>query len=64
MPRTTRLIINDETAVYHVMSRTALDGFPMEDIEKDFMLDLIRRYAALYLVEILGFCLMGNHMFS
>jgi putative transposase len=25
------------------------------------MLDLIRRYAALYLVEILGLCLMGNH---
>ena len=25
------------------------------------MLDLIRNYAALYLVEILGFCLMGNH---
>jgi hypothetical protein len=33
MPRTTRLIINDETAVYHVMSRTALDGFPLGDIE-------------------------------
>ena len=25
------------------------------------MLDLIRRYSALYFVEILGFCLMGNH---
>jgi len=61
MPRTTRLIINDETAVYHVMSRTALDGFPVDDIEKDFMLDLIRRYCSLYLVEILGFCLMDNH---
>ena len=61
MPRTTRLIINDETAVYHVMSRTALDGFPLKDIEKDFMLDLIRRYSSLYLVEILGFCLMDNH---
>jgi len=61
MPRTTRLIINDETAVYHVMSRTALDGFPLGDIEKDFMLDLLRRYSALYFVEILGFCLMGNH---
>ena len=61
MPRTQRLVINDETAVYHVMSRTALDGFPLGDVEKDFMLDLIRRYAALYLVEILGFCLMGNH---
>jgi len=61
MPRTQRLIINDESTVYHVMSRTALDGFPLGDIEKDFMLDLIRRYSALYLVEILGFCLMGNH---
>ena len=61
MPRTQRLIINDETAVYHVMSRTALDGFPLKDIEKDFMLDLIRRYSSLYLVEILGLCLMDNH---
>jgi REP element-mobilizing transposase RayT len=43
------------------MSRTALEGFPLGDVEKDFMLDLIRRYAGLYLVEILGFCLMGNH---
>ena len=61
MPRTQRLKINDETAVYHVMSRTALDGFPLGDIEKDFMLDLIRHYSTLYFVEILGFCLMGNH---
>ena len=61
MPRTQRLIIKDETAVYHVMSSTALDGFPLGDIEKDFMLDLIRRYSGLYFVEILGFCLMGNH---
>jgi REP element-mobilizing transposase RayT len=43
------------------MSRTALDGFPLGDVEKDFMLDLIRRFSALYFVEILGFCLMGNH---
>ena len=61
MPRTQRLKISDETAVYHVTSRTALDGFPLGDVEKDFMLDLIRWYAGLYLVEILGFCLMGNH---
>jgi putative transposase len=61
MPRTSRLIISDEKAVYHVMSRTALDGFPLEDVEKDFMLDLIKRFSALYFTEILGFCLMGNH---
>ena len=61
MPRTQRLKISDESAVYHVMSRTALDGFPLGDVEKDFMLDLIKRYAALYFVDVLGFCIMGNH---
>ncbi|MEX1347782.1 MAG: transposase [Desulfobacterales bacterium] len=61
MPRTSRLIITGEKAVYHVMSRTALDGFPLKDVEKDFMLDLIKRLSALYFTEILGFCLMGNH---
>jgi hypothetical protein len=53
MPRIPRMVIEDETTVYYVMSRTALDGFPLGDIEKDFMLDLIRRYSKLYLVEIL-----------
>ena len=47
--------------VYHVMSRTALDGFPLGDIEKDFMIDLIKSYAGLYFIEILGVCIMGNH---
>jgi putative transposase len=61
MPRTPRMVIGDETAVYHVMSRTALDGFPLGDTEKDFMLDLIKHYSKLYFVEILGVCLMGNH---
>jgi len=61
MPRTSRMIIADQKAVYHVMSRTALDGFPLKDVEKDFMLDLIKRFSALYFTEILGFCLMGNH---
>ena len=61
MPRTSRMIIADEKAVYHVMSRTALDGFPLQDVEKDFMLDLIKRFSSLYFTEILGFCLMGNH---
>jgi putative transposase len=33
MPRIRRMVINDETTVYHVMSRTALDGFPLGDME-------------------------------
>ncbi|CAB1056022.1 hypothetical protein D1BOALGB6SA_756 [Olavius sp. associated proteobacterium Delta 1] len=38
-----------------------MDGFPLKDVEKDFMLDLIKRFSALYFTEILGFFLMGNH---
>jgi len=55
------MLITDEKAVYHVMSRTALDGFPLKDVEKDFLLDLIKKISSLYFTEILGFCLMGNH---
>ncbi len=55
------MLISDEKAVYHVMSRTALGGFPLDDVEKEFMLGLLRRFSDLYFTEILGFCLMGNH---
>ena len=61
MPRTSRMIIGNQKAVYRVMSRTALDGCPLKDVEKDFMLDLIKRFSGLYFTEIFGFCLMGNH---
>jgi putative transposase len=43
------------------MSKTALSGFPFEDIEKDRIMDIIRRVSKLYFTEILGFCIMGNH---
>ncbi|BBO88477.1 transposase [Desulfosarcina ovata] len=61
MPRVSRMIIQDQTAVYHVMSRTALDGFPLEAFEKDFLLDLVKRMAGLFFTEVYGFALMGNH---
>ena len=61
MPRTSRLIVSGEKAVYHVISRTALTGLPIGDVEKEFLLGLIKRFSKLYLTEIMGFCLMGNH---
>ena len=61
MPRIARLIVKEEEAVYHVMSRTALDGYVLEDVEKDFLLQHIRRLAKVYFAEMLGFCIMGNH---
>ena len=55
------MVIQNQTAVYHVMSRTALDGFPLEAFEKDFLLDLIKRMSGLFFTEVYGFALMGNH---
>jgi len=50
-----------EPTVYHVMSRTALEGFVLEDMEKEYLLKLIKRLSRVYFSEVLGFCLMGNH---
>jgi len=63
MARIPRILINSLTGgtVYHIMSRTALDGFPMKDDEKDYLLRLIKQFSLLYFVEILGFCCMDNH---
>ena len=44
MPRIARLIVNGEPAVYHVISRTALDGFVLGDVEKEYLLELIKRF--------------------
>ena len=61
MARISRILITGEPTAYHVISRTALDGYPIGDTEKDYFVELIRKVGALYFVEILGFCIMGNH---
>ncbi len=61
MSRIQRMIIPDEKTVYHIMSRTALDGLPFRDIEKDKMVEIIRRFSRVYFTEIMGFCIMDNH---
>ena len=58
---TARMIILDEQAAYHLISRTALGGFPIGGKEKDYLLQLIKRFSRIYFTEILGFCIMGNH---
>ena len=61
MPRIARMIIKGEPAVYHVMSRTALDGYVIGDVEKEYLFRLIKRLSSIYFAEVIGFCLMGNH---
>jgi REP element-mobilizing transposase RayT len=55
------MVIEGEQAVYHVISRTALDGFPFGDAENEYLVSLINRLRKVYYTEMLGFCCMGNH---
>jgi len=50
------MVVTDsgQKAVYHVISRTALDGLPFGKVEKDEMVRIIQRYSAIYSVEVLG----------
>jgi putative transposase len=61
MARIPRILITGEKTAYHVISRTALLGYPLEDVEKEFFVGLVKKLGMLYFFEILGFCCMGNH---
>jgi putative transposase len=61
MPRTLRLVNKGEKTCYHVMSRTALDGYPFRDVEKDELVKIIKRFSKLFFVKVFGYCVMGNH---
>lgn len=55
------MIVKGEPAIYHLISRTVLDGFVIGDVEKDYLLKLIKQLNKIYFTEVFGFCLMGNH---
>jgi len=61
MPRIARFVRRDMPTVYHVISRTALQGLPIHGRDNDYLLGLINKLSKLYFVDVLGFALMGNH---
>ena len=62
MSRLPRFLRNDQSTVYHVISRTALDGLPFKNEDKDYLLYLIKYFSRIFFVDVLGFCVMGNHL--
>lgn len=62
MLRIPRMVRTDHSqkTVFHVNSRTALDGLPFKDAEKDELVRVIKRFYMVYAVEVLGFPIMGN----
>ena len=61
MARMPRFLLTHRQTTYHVISRTALDGYPLGDQEKSLLLGIMQNLSAVYFCQVLGFCLMGNH---
>jgi len=61
LARIARFLKNDRPTIYHVISRSALPGLPIQANDKDYLLNLVRRLGKLYFVDVLGFALMDNH---
>jgi REP element-mobilizing transposase RayT len=55
------MVVSEEKAAYHVMSRTALDGLPFGAVEKDEFVRIIKRVSKIYFSDVLGFAVMDNH---
>ena len=60
-PIRSRLLIENQPAVYHVVSRTACQAFLFSDKEKEAFRKALRKQAAFAGVEVLTYCVMSNH---
>jgi putative transposase len=62
MSRSARMLRSDKPTIYHVVTRTTLPGLPLSDADKDHLTHLLQKYTAMFFVDILGYCMMGNHI--
>ena len=57
-----RVLLADRTAVYHVMSRTACQAFLFGPEEKEMFCNLMLQQARFAGIQVLGYCVMSNHV--
>jgi REP element-mobilizing transposase RayT len=54
-------LVRDQVGVYHVTSRTACGQFLFDDEAKAVFLKILRKQAGFCGVDVLAYCVMGNH---
>lgn len=57
-----RILMLDQPTVYHVISRTAYQSFLFDEDAKDVFVRMLFHQAAFAGIEILGYCVMSNHI--
>lgn len=61
MPRLNRTYIKSNDEIYHIISRTALDGFVLDEFDKERFFNIIKWASEVYFAKVYGYCIMGNH---
>jgi putative transposase len=56
-----RAVIRGEDAVYHLVSRTSCRQYLFGDEEKEMFVRMMRKQAEFCGVDVLAYCMMGNH---
>ena len=61
--RTSRFRCDDNGMYYHLLNRVAGDAgyFPFGDLEKTYMINLLKKLSKFYTVDVLSYCIMSNH---
>ena len=54
MPRIPRMLVTDEIAFYHIISRSALPGFPLDSEDKEWFVDNLKFLASVYFVDVIS----------
>ncbi len=61
MPRTNRMIISQDEGSYHIISRINKKNVMFNEVEKEYLFNLITAFASGFFVKIHAFCIMGTH---
>lgn len=56
-----RRLVHGQSAVYHVVSRTAFAYYAFDATEKERFVRILKRQAGFCGVEVLAYCIMSNH---
>lgn len=55
------IIPNELAAIYHVTAGFVPDGTQLDDTEKDFFVDTVKKLSTVYFTKVIDFCLMDNN---
>jgi putative transposase len=61
MPRIPRNLIKDANRCYHVISRTTGQDYALGNLEKEYLMQIIKKLSSVYSAKVFTFCLLSNH---